>query len=239
LTDKRYLIELVRNFAHEVDRLQFSGDLYVYNPLMYAWKAHRAYLERYLHRGVKILFLGMNPGPFGMAQTGVPFGEVRAVSQWMQINEEISQPARVHPKRPITGFATQRSEVSGKRLWSLMENRFGSAQNFFSQHAVVNYCPLVFVDGGPTGRNIIPEKLPREERQALEQVCDEHLVQVLEYLEVQHLVGIGNYAAAKLRQVAPKEEVLTLLHPSPSNPRANAGWEEIATKQMREAHLWP
>lgn len=44
---------------------------YVYNPLEYAWETHRCYVERYCRGGQSVLFLGMNPGPFGMAQTGV------------------------------------------------------------------------------------------------------------------------------------------------------------------------
>lgn len=44
---------------------------YVYNPLEYAWDTHRLYAEKYCHSGQSVLFLGMNPGPFGMAQTGV------------------------------------------------------------------------------------------------------------------------------------------------------------------------
>ena len=44
---------------------------YTYNPLEYAWETHRCYVEKYCQAGQSILFLGMNPGPFGMAQTGV------------------------------------------------------------------------------------------------------------------------------------------------------------------------
>ena len=34
----------------------------------------------------RVVFLGMNPGPFGMAQVGVPFGEVAAVRDWLRID---------------------------------------------------------------------------------------------------------------------------------------------------------
>lgn len=44
---------------------------YVYNPLDYAWNTHHLFVEKYCHSGQSVLFLGMNPGPFGMAQTGV------------------------------------------------------------------------------------------------------------------------------------------------------------------------
>lgn len=52
--------------------LTFSEPVrYVYNPLEYAWDTHRCYVEKYCRSGQSILFLGMNPGPFGMGQTGV------------------------------------------------------------------------------------------------------------------------------------------------------------------------
>ena len=44
---------------------------YTYNPLEYAWDTHRYYVQTYCQPGQSVLFLGMNPGPFGMAQTGV------------------------------------------------------------------------------------------------------------------------------------------------------------------------
>ena len=47
----------------------------------------------------------MNPGPFGMVQTGVPFGEVEAVRSWLRAAmARSSKPAHEHPKRPIEGL---------------------------------------------------------------------------------------------------------------------------------------
>lgn len=43
----------------------------VYNPTEYATLLHCQYLERFLTGQKRILFLGMNPGPWGMCQTGV------------------------------------------------------------------------------------------------------------------------------------------------------------------------
>ncbi len=44
---------------------------YVYNPLDYAANLHNQYVKKYCDSTRKIMFLGMNPGPFGMVQTGV------------------------------------------------------------------------------------------------------------------------------------------------------------------------
>ena len=81
----------------------------------------------------------MNPGPFGMVQTGVPLGEIAAVRDWMGIEATVEKPATENPKRPIEGFACTRSEVSGRRLWGLFAERFGTAEAFFTDHFVANY----------------------------------------------------------------------------------------------------
>uniref|UniRef100_A0A8D3DJD8 Single-strand-selective monofunctional uracil-DNA glycosylase 1 n=1 Tax=Scophthalmus maximus TaxID=52904 RepID=A0A8D3DJD8_SCOMX len=102
-------VELELN-AH-LRRLVFSEPVrFIYNPLEYAWDTHRCYVERYCRGGQRVLFLGMNPGPFGMAQTGVPFGEVRSVVDWLKIVGEVGHPRDEHPKRRITGLACTQKE---------------------------------------------------------------------------------------------------------------------------------
>lgn len=236
------LVERTRTFAREVDKLSFSFDGYVYNPLDYAWDLHERYLRLYVKPHPNLLFLGMNPGPFGMAQTGVPFGEVDAVREWMELSGVVGKPPAEHPARPIQGFAIGRSEVSGKRLWGLMARRFGSAEDFFSHHAVMNYCPLVFVDAGKTGKNVVPEKLPKVARGALEAVCEAYLDDIVTLLEPKALVGIGQFAKKQLQGSAKRLflqiPVVSILHPSPGNPQANRGWEEKVVGQLKEAGLW-
>ena len=119
----------------------------------------------------------MNPGPFGMLQTAVPFGEIAVVRDWLKIEEIQQSPSNMHPKRPIQGFACPRSEVSGKRLWGLFRERFCKATAFFKDHFVLNYCPLAFLES--SGRNLTPDKLPRECRQQLQAICQHHLQEVI------------------------------------------------------------
>jgi single-strand selective monofunctional uracil DNA glycosylase len=142
----------------------------------------------------------------------------------------------------VKGFSIERSEISGKRLWSLMQKRFGSAKQFFSQHAVMNYCPLVFMDSGKTGRNVVPEKLSKEERTALTACCNAYLDDIVSLMEPQSLVGIGQFAKKQLQGSAQRLHldlpVMAILHPSPGNPQANSGWEQKVTHQLEEARLW-
>ena len=74
------LITITRELSRGMNGLSFSEPVsYVYNPLEYAWKSHKSYLEKYGEGKGRVLLIGMNPGPWGMAQTGVPFGEVNPI----------------------------------------------------------------------------------------------------------------------------------------------------------------
>lgn len=236
------LVDRTRLFTAQVEALHFTFDGYIYNPLNYAWQMHEAYLRSYVQQESAVFFLGMNPGPFGMVQTGVPFGEIAAVRDWMLLSKDVGHPPQEHPQRPVLGLEIERSEISGKRLWALMAERFGSAAHFFAHHTVMNYCPLAFVDGGKTGRNVIPEKLPKAERLALENVCDTYLDDIITLIAPQHVVGVGQYAKRKLaaseKRLQAGRSVSAILHPSPASPKANAGWAEQVVTQLEKAHIW-
>jgi len=232
------LIQAGRRLAGEVDTLQFVPPVaYVYNPLIYARDPYERYLSKFGNGTKRVLFLGMNPGPWGMAQTGVPFGEVSTVTNWMGISGDVGRPKLEHDKRRIEGFSCKRSEVSGHRLWGLMKRRFRRAEVFFADHFVSNYCPLIFLE--ESGRNRTPDKLASADREALYNLCDAHLGETIEIVSPHWLVGIGQFAVRRLRQFAGKEsQVVSILHPSPASPRANSGWSEIAERQLVESGVW-
>lgn len=228
------LIQISRALTERLRPLSFSRASHVYLPTDYARVPHEAYLRRFGCGKKRVLFLGMNPGPWGMAQTGVPFGEIPAVRDWMGINEEVGKPDPEHPKRPIEGFACARSEVSGRRLWGYFADRFPQADDFFRDHFVANYCPLVWMS--ETGANITPDKLPAVEMEPVEEACMAHLVKVVELLEPEFLIGVGAYAEGKLKGAAERAgsgaKLGKVLHPSPASPAANRGWAEAAEKQL-------
>ncbi|MEI7612525.1 MAG: uracil-DNA glycosylase family protein [Betaproteobacteria bacterium] len=232
------LIRAARQLADRVDQLAFAPPVsHIYNPLRYAWAPHEAYLRRFGSTRKKIIFVGMNPGPFGMVQCGVPFGEIAAVRDWMGIEKTVERPPLENPKRPIEGFACTRSEVSGRRLWSLFQQRFGTAEDFFAEHFVANYCPLAFFD---QARNLTPDKLPVGEAQPLYAACDEHLRQLVAALAPDWVIGIGAFAEARAAEALSGIEVRIgkVLHPSPASPAANRGWSEAATKQLAALGIW-
>lgn len=235
------LIDSAVRLKESLRDLVFSPPVaYVYQPLDYAWDAHRSYLERFGQGDKRVIFMGMNPGPYGMAQTGVPFGEVAAVRDWLGVERPVGRPGREHPKRPVEGFQCQRSEVSGRRLWGLFAERFGKADLFFKDHFVLNYCPLVWM--GATGANLTPDKLPAAEMAAVEAACQAHLQEAISLLKPDWLIGVGAYAEERLRRAAEAggspARIGRILHPSPASPAANRGWAEAATRQLTALGVW-
>lgn len=210
---------------------------FTYNPLEYAWEGHEAYIRRFGKGRKDVLYLGMNPGPFGMAQTGVPFGEIAAVTLWMGITASIGQPPATHPKRPVQGFNCPRSEVSGRRLWGLFEEMYGTAEAFFSQAYVANYCPLIWMS--ESGANIPPTQLPKEQVAQIDAACQRHLCRIIEILQPRCLIGVGGYALKQLELAAAALPDMnftlgTILHPSPASPTANKHWPEKPRQQILE-----
>ena len=236
------LIEAAKRLCAMVSALKFAAPVtHVYNPLEYAWPAHQLYLQRYGNSRKRVIFLGMNPGPFGMAQTGVPFGQIAAVQEWLGITAQVDRPGKENPKRPVLGFDCHRSEVSGERLWGLFAKRFGTAQNFFREHIVMNYCPLAFVE--ESGRNRTPDKLKPPERERLFRACDEHLREVVRILEPEWIIGVGDFAKKRAREALSKTTRAVpalgqILHPSPACPASNRDWGGKATSQLRKLRVW-
>jgi single-strand selective monofunctional uracil DNA glycosylase len=225
MADVEQLIAATRRLATACANLSFGPPVScVYNPLEYAWHAHEQYLRRFEHAAPKLVLVGMNPGPFGMLQTGVPFGDVAMVRDWLHIAAPVAQPAQLHPKRPISGFDCRRREVSGSRVWGWAQARYGEAQRFLDDFFVLNYCPLAFFEA--SGLNRTPDKLPRAEQAALFDVCDQALAEVLQVLSPRWVVGIGRFAEQRAAAVAGPlgMAVCAVTHPSPANPQANKGW---------------
>ena len=240
--NNNFLLKIYRRLSYEVDMLKFSPPVgIVYNPLDYAWDGFAQYM-RYSYGVKRVVFLGMNPGPWGMTQTGVPFGEVEAVKNFLGITKiNITKPENAHISRPVQGLDCERSEISGKRLWGLFREKFGTAENFFAENFVLNYCPLLFTEITDKGslRNITPDKLVQSEREALCGLCDEALVDVMKILRPDFVVGVGNFAYDRAKSVLQKPIVITkILHPSPANPQANHDWQGKAKRTLIAEGVW-
>ena len=252
----KQLVAAAKELSQQCEVLQFTGVVkdgvasvaHTYNPFTYAIGAYEQYLKKYGASTKRVVFLGMNPGPFGMMQTGVPFGEVAAVRDWLQISSGVEAPKSQHPKRLIDGFACKRAEVSGKRLWGWARERFETAPKFFNECFVLNYCPLVFLE--PSGKNLTPDKLTLAERTALQAICDEHLRKAVVALAPEWLVGVGGFARKRIElaiethvdfKAAIDSKALRfgqILHPSPQSPMANRGWAAAVNLSLAEQGIF-
>ena len=229
------LKRIYRDLSAALERLEFGRPTtHVYNPLEYARNPAEQYLERYGNSYKEVLFLGMNPGPWGMAQNGVPFGTVKLVRDWLQIEGSVGKPAVEHPKRPILGFDVERDEVSGERFWGWARDSFGMPERFFERFFVANYCPLVFME--ESGKNRTPDKLPVNEKRELFRLCDQALLQVVEILQPKLVIGIGAFAEARAESALADLDIRIerILHPSPASPVANRGWAQQAEQQLQQ-----
>jgi single-strand selective monofunctional uracil DNA glycosylase len=232
------LVSISRELSRKVDELKFAAPVtHVYNPLSYAQKPHEQYLEVWGKGPKRALLLGMNPGPFGMAQTGVPFGDVSLVRDFLRVTGKVGRPKLEHEKRPIEGFACPRSEVSGRRLWGFAQERFGSPEAFFEHFFVVNYCPLAFMEA--SGANRTPDKLPKAEREPLFAACDRALAAIVSELRPELVIGVGGFATARAKDALPSFTgvIATISHPSPASPKANRGWAELVENELQELGL--
>lgn len=228
------LILLSEEFSLEIEKVRnkIDDDIYVYNPLIYAKKMFNQYIKEYTVSPTKYLFLGMNPGPFGMAQTGIPFGEINIVKNYLKIDNPISKPKREHPNRKVEGLNIKRSEISGLRLWDLVKSYYPNPKDMRGNIYIANYCPLLFISSVKTAKNITPNKLKKEIRELIDSICDKYLFDTIDLLNCEKLIGIGKYAEKKLKNDS--IPYFSILHPSPASPLANKGWKEKVLSQLEE-----
>lgn len=240
-TSRRLFTE-TDSLAAACEKLRFSPPATnAYHPLIYARESHRRYLQKFAAGKKRVLFVGMNPGPWGMAQTGIPFGEIAAAKEWMQISAPVSAPPDMHPARPVSGFACRRSEASGRRLWGMFAAKYPRAEDFFAAHFVLNYCPVLFLSAHEKKCiNITPDKLCAADREPLFAICDNFLRAVADILQPEFCIGVGGFAENRLRFLFAdsKMRIGKILHPSPANPSANRGFAAAAEKQLRQIGVW-
>ena len=205
-------------------RLVSEGSVDVcYNPLDYAWDAHEAYLRRMGDSGARTVILGMNPGPHGMGQMGIPFAATSVVRDLLGITGiPVNQPEAADPRRPVVGLEYPREEGSGTRLWGLLAEYYGDAGAIASSVFLVNHCPLMLFSG-PRATNITPDKVAGPTAQVLLERCDQHLREVVSALNADRVIGVGKFAESRARSALADEavEIVGCWHPSPASPLAN------------------
>lgn len=235
-SDRYVLFE--KDLCKKLSRVSLPGKIqYVYNPLEYAFESHLNFVRKFCTGEKYILFVGMNPGPFGMSQNGVPFGECAVVKEWMHIEGEVSKPVLEHPKRRVVGLECSRSEVTGGRFWQLFRTLCHTPEHFFRTSFVHSLCPFAFLTD--TGKNVTPPQLVSSVLDQINALCNETLVDVVRLLKSKYVICVGKYALAQAQKALAGDEfsgiiLECLMHPSPINPATNKGWTDIAMKQLTE-----
>ena len=231
-----------KSLAEELGKVDFADSKvkYILNPLEYCEEPHLQYLEKYLTGPKTVLFLGLNPGPWGMGQTGVPFGAVTPCQTFLNISGEVSSPACCPPKVKILGFNSTRREVSGERFWGFVQSKWSTAENFFENCFVQNYCPLVLTT--ETGRNITPAELRSDCKAVVMSHCDSALVRSLALLQTTQVVAIGRFVYDRVKKAVKQHDLKIslsfLTHPSPANPAANQGWARAAELSLNKLNIF-
>jgi len=202
------------------------------DPTSYAFGNYTRFMQLAASGPRLALFVGMNPGPHGMAQTGIPFGDVDTARVLLGGADTIDPLPGLRAASGAAwdckGLAYHRGEQSGMRLWSALSQLCGSPQAALERCCIVNYCPLYMV--GPELENITPSDLPRRHdiTRALEAACDEHLRQLVLGLEVKTVLSFGSYAHASARRALSGFPVDFYTTPHPS-PRRGSAAEWIAS----------
>ncbi|XP_016837104.2 single-strand selective monofunctional uracil DNA glycosylase [Nasonia vitripennis] len=222
----------------------------VYNPLEYAAQVHATYVNSYCKSSKKILIIGENPGPWGMCQTGVPFGEIDAVRDWLQISGPVGKPPEEHPKKLILGFDCHRREQSGKRLFGYFRELCGSADNFLKHTFLYNYCPITLLNR-EGGKYVNLKELKKKDNEELFSACDDTLIDVIKLLGIELILAMGNFAEQRAKAALEKAldagdnlldvdsiRVLRVPHPSPMSQYVRKGkWNEMVNDILTEHGL--
>ena len=176
-----------------------------------------------------------------MVQTGIPFGEINTVKNYLKISGEIKSPATENPVLLVKGYAATRSEVSGKRLWGMISETFPRAEDFFANNLIFNYCPLFFSTISAGKRtNLTPDKINKTDRDALYSICDDFIITAARLLTPQFIIGIGGFAQQRLTKIFSGQsyQIESILHPSPLNAQANKDFNGLARKKLYELGAW-
>lgn len=288
------LIQDTRVFSDALDRLSRpAGVSHVYNPLAYMRRAHEQWLAQFEvfvdYQGESVscatyekspdefaratqsrpyLILGMNPGPWGMVQTGVPFGDVANANTILGYRRGDQIPApdpdrvTLHPKRPVQGFACTRREASGERLWGGLCKVWEKPAFDANVHEIdavladcfaVNYCPLAYFADDGKGTNVTPDAFRKSGpyrdlpyANDLDALCSSYIAAIMQAFRTRVVLAVGRYAETMAKVIVTsampadvRPKVVYLTHPSPLATRSAGEWAAMAQREMSAAGVLP
>jgi len=238
------------------------GDLVALDPTRYCRSAWAAYLQMAARLGC-VLVVGMNPGPHGMAQTGVPFTDPWIVDELdLQAPRADVPPADIpavgswrHRSHRARGVLGSKREESAKRLWPLLReicapyaavgpsaDKIAEAtRRVCNEVLLVNALPICWLD--PAGKNVSAEQVekraPAQVREGLRDLVNEWLQAVADILRPAAVIGVGRWAREFVTDLDVDHFVEIpfrdgIKHPSPS-AGSEAAWRAEAEPILRRA----
>lgn len=143
-------------------RLAAATGWHVWNPGRYGASWHRRFRRMVPLESNPVILFGLNPGPYGMAQTGIPFTDVKRLRERLPrlaASLEIHGPVEVPGLAPpsLRPFLTRSFESSAVRIYRFLDLAWGSAEEGWRKVGVANPCSLLFMDAA--GKNRTPADL--------------------------------------------------------------------------------
>jgi single-strand selective monofunctional uracil DNA glycosylase len=192
-----------RRFAPLARSIARATGWLVLDPSRYGERWHAPFRRLYPPRARPLLVFGLNPGPYGMAQTGIPFTDLKRLAQGLprlaaelaRSGERLSLPGLAPSS--LQPFLTRTFESSSVRVHRFLRLAHGSAERAFREVVFVNPCPLLFIDRA-LGENRTPADLPRALRAGVDEARVEVVSVAVARLRARGAIVLGRDAAAAL-----------------------------------------
>jgi single-strand selective monofunctional uracil DNA glycosylase len=152
-----------RRWQSLAPRIAASTGWKIWNPGLYAASWHALFRKEYPASAGCILVFGLNPGPYGMAQTGIPFTDLK------RLREHLPRLAKGLERRgcslagvglaprSLRPYLSRTFESSAVRVYRFLSRGWGSAEDGWRSVVVANPCSLLFMDAA--GENRTPADL--------------------------------------------------------------------------------
>jgi len=216
-----------------------GAGLQVWNPALYALDIYQEYLTKFPPEPGAILALGLNPGPYGMAQTGIPFTDCRTASGALGMEMTIPGKAPddlISRLKKANGKWRGTYERSSLGMYRFLILAWGDIKTAYRNWFVGNPCPLLFLD--PERWNVTPADPRLRRMKEVGELRQRAVIGFSEILNPRGIVCFGKDVAkavgeVAIRQVGP-DRVVFYEHPARAVPEKWAAGllQELTQRQL-------
>ena len=232
---QRGLLALWESHAHAWEalrpRLARATGLRVWNPQLYGLPLYRRFAAEHLpHARGGIVAFGLNPGKYGMAQTGIPFTDVtRAARVGIAIEPPGLAPASLRPF--LKSYRVERSSAS---VYGLLDEAWGSPREGWRALWAVAPCGLLFLE--KDGENVTPADARLARRDDVRELRLRVIRESIAAAKPRGVLLLGQDVARVAAEALAAEDVLVVDHPVARGPgrRGPAWWAQTVTEAVRK-----